>query len=110
MKDHFAEKHLVNRNMIRRAIIGAIIGLVFISLFLVKGGEGDPSWPQYWWIRPLVVVPAAGAAGGIFWHILAPMRALGGWKSVTGFILSVLGFIVCLWLGSVAGLDGTYWD
>lgn len=49
-------------------------------------------------------------------HVLRELQILhkyyyeGGWKKILANIFSVIIFIIGLWLGSVLGLSGTYWD
>ena len=90
-------------------LIGAGIGL-FVILFFIVGGEPDASWSKLWWIRPLLVVPAAGALGGLFNYNMDHLRAQGGWREVIAYILSLIVLIIVLWLGIVLGLAGTMWD
>lgn len=47
-----------------RMLTGAGLALILISIFLVGNNSADPSWGKYWMIRPLLVVPFAGAMGG----------------------------------------------
>jgi hypothetical protein len=94
----------------KRMLLGAGIGLLLILFFLVGAGEPDPSWPKLWWVRPLLVVPAAGALGGLFYYIMDPLRSQGGWRTALAYILSLLVFLIVLWLGTVLGLAGTMWD
>lgn len=91
--------------------VGAILGFLLIVLFLwTAGSEPHPSWPRFWWIRPLIVVPFAGAMGGLFYHIMGYWRKQGGGIRVIADIISLLVFCIGLWLGFVLGLDGTYWN
>lgn len=94
----------------KRMLIGAAIGLVLISLFLMGDDNPDPAWGKYYMIRPLIIVPLSGAMGGAFYYIMDHLRSLLGWNRTFTILLSVLVFIIGLWLGSVLGLDGTYWD
>lgn len=94
----------------KRMLQGAAIGLVLISFFLVGAGEPNPEWPDLWWIRPLLVVPAAGALGGLFYYVMDPLRSQGGWRTALAYAVSLIVFIIVLWLGTVLGLDGTMWD
>ena len=94
----------------KRMLLGAAIGLVLISFFLLGAGEPDPEWPGLWWVRPLLVVPAAGALGGLFYYIMDPLRSQGGWRTALAYSVSLLVFLLVLWLGTVLGLAGTMWD
>jgi len=91
-------------------LIGAGIALTLIVVFLSGTGEPDPAWGKFWMIRPLVVVPFAGAMGGVFYHLMSPVRAKGGWKQVLAVILCVIVYVFGLWIGTILGLDGTYWN
>lgn len=94
----------------KRMLQGAAIGLLLISFFLLGAGEPDPDWPTFWMIKPLLVVPAAGALGGVFFYNMDHLRCQGGWREVFAYALSMLVFLVVLWLGIVLGLNGTMWD
>ena len=93
-------------------LAGATIGLFLIALFLFSAPEVDPAWGwgKLWMIRPLIVVPFAGAIGGLCnYFILHYHHQLGVTKTVA-VILSVFVFIIGLWFGTILGLDGTWWD
>jgi hypothetical protein len=91
-------------------LFGAGIGLIVISYFLIGNGEPNPAWGKLWMIRPLIVVPAAGATGGVFYYFMDHLRYQGGWKKILANILSLIIFIIGLWLGIVLGLAGTMWN
>jgi hypothetical protein len=91
-------------------LLGAAIALLLIALFLLNAGAPDPAWPRFWMLRPLIIVPFAGAMGGLFYHLMHSLRAQGGWKRVLAHVLSLLVYVVGLWMGTVLGLDGTMWD
>lgn len=61
-------------------------------------------------VRPLIIVPIAGAGGALFFHLMEPFRYEGGWQKIVATFLSLIVFIVALWLGTVLGLAGTYWN
>ena len=94
----------------KRMLQGAGIGLIVIAFFLVGAREPDPSWPKFWMIRPLLVVPAAGALGGLFYFNMDHLRFQGGLRTALAYILSLVVFLIVLWLGIILGLDGTMWD
>ena|SRR5690606_25945190 len=93
----------------KRILWGAAIGLALMSLFLF-GVEGDPAWGAYWKIRPLVVVPIAGAVGGLFLYFMEKLGSEGGWKKIFCTLIGMVGYIIALWMGSVLGLVGTLWN
>ncbi|MFD2164601.1 hypothetical protein ACFSJU_19500 [Paradesertivirga mongoliensis] len=94
----------------RRMLQGAAIAFVLILIFLLGAGEPNPDWGKFWMVRPLLVVPAAGAIAGVFIYFMDYLRIQGGWKRALAIALSLIGYIIALWLGTVLGLDGTMWN
>ncbi len=95
----------------KRMLIGAGIALTLIIIFLSGAGEPNPEWPKFWMLRPLIVVPFAGAMGGLCYHLIDYfLGKKGGWKKVVAIILSVIVYIFGLWMGTVLGLVGTMWN
>lgn len=94
----------------KRMLAGAWIGLVLISLFLIPVDEPDPAWGKLWMIRPLIIVPFAGAMGGLCNYFIVRFHNQFGVNKAIAIILSVIIFIIGLWMGIVLGLDGTMWD
>lgn len=90
--------------------LGALIGLLLISLFLLGTGEPNPEWGRAWWIKPLLLVPFAGAMGGMFTYFVSQQNLQSDWAKIVGMMISLLVFIVGLWMGFVLGLNGTYWN
>jgi hypothetical protein len=93
-----------------RMLQGAGIALVLIGFFLLSVKNPNPNWPKLWMLKPLLIVPAAGATGGVFYYFMDQLRYQGGWLKALANILSLLVYIIGLWLGSVLGLDGTLWN
>lgn len=91
-------------------LIGAVPALILITLFLISAGNVNPEWGKYWMIRPLIIVPLAGAGGGFFYHLMDRFSSRGSLPKWLAIIISLIAYIIALWLGSVLGLDGTYWD
>lgn len=86
------------------------IGLIIIVLFLITAGDPDPVWPEFWRIRPLVIVPLAGAMGGLSYSIMYQLWSRKGWSKIWVNLIGILVIIIGLYLGIVLGLDGTYWN
>ena len=105
-----AEPVLPAASLGKRMMLGAGIALILISIFLYSSGEPNPGWSKIWMLKPLLIVPVAGAMGGAFSFYLDHMRFQSGWMKAFLFIASVMGYIITLWLGTVLGLDGTLWD
>lgn len=104
-----------NRNaypgsLLKRVLLGAVIGLALISFFLLNVRNPDPSWPKLWMLRPLIIVPVAVAGAGLFFHFLDKYRYEHGWNKTFITVLGIIGHIIALWMGMIVGLDGTLWD
>lgn len=95
---------------IRPLGIGAAIGLTLVTLFLWGADAPDPAWSALWWVRPLIIVPLAGAAGGYAHQVLAHWQRQGRWLRGLMLTASAVLFLIGLWLGFVLGFDGTYWN
>ncbi|MGV3686633.1 MAG: hypothetical protein ACO1NS_13465 [Daejeonella sp.] len=96
-------------SLIKPVFIGAGIGLILISFF-VFGVEGRAEWGNLWRIRPLIITPFAGATGGAFYYFIDQLRYRNGVNPTIALIISILVFIVGLWMGIVLGLNGTMWN
>lgn len=94
----------------KRMLQGAGIALVLISLFLFSVDNPNPEWPKFWMLKPLVIVPVAGAMGGVFYYFMDHLRFQGGWIKVLSIFMRLFGYVIALWLGTVLGLSGTLWD
>lgn len=90
-------------------LLGAGIALFVISLFIF-GAETNPEWGKLWRIRPLIITPLAGVAGGAFYYFINRLSFRGKLNKTLAIILGLIVYIVGLWMGVVLGLDGTMWD
>jgi hypothetical protein len=93
-----------------RILLGGVIALVVIATFVVPIDEPNPEWGKFWMIRPLIITPLAGAMGGLCYYFITHLYSLSGWKKVLSYILSIVIYIIGLWLGIVLGLAGTLWN
>lgn len=90
-------------------LIGGAVGLMVISFFVFGVDEPKPEWGKLWIIRPLLITPMAGAMGGAFYYFMDYLSYKGLNKTVA-VVLSLIVFMVALWLGVVLGLAGTMWN
>lgn len=101
----------INRkSLIKRMLLGAAIGLFFISIFLYSVKKPDPNWGKFWMIRPLIIVPLAGAFGSLSFYLKDFIGSQSNWKNILAIIFSSMAFIIILWIGIILGLDGTLWN
>ncbi|HLA55526.1 MAG TPA: hypothetical protein VK623_05480 [Flavobacterium sp.] len=98
-------------SLVKRMLLGAGIALILIVIFLLPVKNPNPEWGKFWMIQPLVIVPLAGAAGGAFYYFIDHyLGCQGGWRKASATILSLIVYIIGLWLGTVLGLAGTLWN
>ncbi|SDQ12503.1 hypothetical protein SAMN05421664_0620 [Chryseobacterium soldanellicola] len=103
--------HTINITaLIKRVLFGAAIALIIISLFVFGVDHPKPEWGKFWKIRPLIITPLAGAFGGFLLFLPELIQFQSKWKKIGAVIVSILAFVVTLWIGIVLGLDGTLWD
>lgn len=91
-------------------LIGAGVGLMVISFFVFGADAPKPEWGKLWMIKPLIITPIAGAMGGAFYYFMDYLSSRGGLNKTVAIILSLIVFLVGLWLGIVLGLNGTLWN
>lgn len=99
-----------NRNLlIRNILVGAGVALIAI-LFFIVGVESQPDWPELWRIKPLLLTPLAGAFGGALAYFSNRILQQAGLNKILALIVSLVCYLIVLWLGIVLGLNGTMWD
>lgn len=91
-------------------LLGAGFALFAISFFVFGVDNPPAEWGEFWRIRPLIITPLAGATGGAVYHILDRLRAKGNISGNFAVILSLIIYVVGLWMGIVLGLAGTMWN
>lgn len=97
-------------SLIIRMLEGAGIAFIVISIFVFGVDNPNPEWGKYWIIKPLILTPLAGSVGGIFYYYMDHLRKEGGWIKIVAILLSLLGFLIILWMGVILGLNGTMWN
>jgi len=93
-----------------RLLLGAGIALILITVFLLQVRGADPEWGKLWMVKPLIIVPVAGAMGAAFYFFMDHLRNEGGWRKILANVLSLIVYLIALWLGTVLGLNGTLWN
>ena len=91
-------------------LIGAGLGLIAISIFVIGAGKRETEWGNYWRVKPLLLTPFIGAIVGMCYDITERLRKLNGWLGYLFVGLSVIGYALGMWVGLVLGLAGTMWD
>ena len=108
--DQFISKRFQFEDFIKPILLGAGIALCLICLFLFSDPKPSPAWGPFYMIRPLIIVPFAGAAGGAFFAFMQTFEKRNIWLKITAAFISLIVYVFCIWIGSVIGLAGTYWN
>lgn len=100
---------LQSKLLIKRAVRGAGIALLLVSIFLLIISKGHIG-PLM--LVPLSIVPFAGAVAGACYYIqLELFRNLGSWQRMLLNGLGVLAYLVVLFLSLVYALSLTgHWN
>lgn len=62
------------KSVIKRMALGAAIGFIIISFFVLSVDEPNPEWGKWWRIRPLVITPLATAFGILSFYLADIIR------------------------------------
>ena len=96
-------------SIITPIVAGALFALLVISFFVFGVDSPPQEWGKYWQIRPLIITPLAGAAGGAFYAFM-DYQSSRGFNRTLAVIIGLVVYFIGLWLGTVLGLDGTMWN
>ncbi|MDX5480808.1 MAG: potassium transporter KefB [Hymenobacteraceae bacterium] len=96
-------------SLVKPMLVGAGIALLVISFFVFGVDKPHPEWGKYWMVRPLIITPLAGAMGGAFYAFME-YQSSRGFNRTLAILLSIVVYLIGLWLGTVLGLAGTMWD
>jgi len=108
--ENLTRKSIFTPALGKRMAVGAIIALGVISAFVIGAGSGNPSWGDYWRIKPLLLTPFLGAIVGLCYDVTQPLRKIKGLIGKVFLVLSFVGYFIGLWMSLVLGLAGTMWD
>src|SRR5690349_2792856 len=97
-------------SMMKPILIGSGIAAALIIFFLSGVDHPGPAWGTMWKLKPLIMVPFAGAIGGGFFYFMGMLSNQGIINRVVAIIVGLIGYVVVLWLGTVLGLNGTLWN
>ena len=105
----FSIQSIEKASLVKAMLIGGAIGLAVILLF-TTGVESRPEWPELWRVRPLIITPLAAALGGACFYIANQFFQSYGLNRILSLLITSIGFLIALWLGTILGLDGTMWN
>ncbi len=61
-------------------------------------------------IRPLIITPIVAAFGFLSFFLKDFVRPQSDLMRLVVILLSIIAFIIALWMGTILGLDGTLWN
>jgi len=96
--------------LMKRMLTGAGIGLLLVSFFVITAGEGQPSWGAYWRLKPLLLTPLLASIVAACYHATGPLRDIAGWQGRLFTVLSIIGYVLGLWIALILGLNGSLWN
>jgi len=95
---------LFSKTLIKRALQGAGIAFILISIFILGTLAGDIKAGS-WIFIPITAVTVGGGFGGAFYSFMDLFRHHGGWKKVLVNIISVLVYFLALYLSLILALN-----
>jgi len=95
---------LFSKTLFKRALQGAGIAFVLISIFILGTLAADAKSGS-WVLIPMSAVTVGGAFGGAFYFIMELFRHKGGWKKVVVNIISVLVYFLTLYFSLILALN-----
>lgn len=66
MKIEFVNK----KYLVSMMALGYIIALTFVGFIILSVDQPKPEWNEYWFVRPLIITPIAGAFGGACCYLI----------------------------------------
>jgi hypothetical protein len=101
---------LLSKTLIKRAIQGAAIALVLITVFILGALTANANIGN-WVFIPMAAVTVGGAFGGAFYCFMGLLRNQGGWKKFLANVVSVLAFFVMCYMSLILALNALgLWD
>jgi hypothetical protein len=101
---------LFSKTLFKRAIQGAVIALVLISVFILGAISANANIGS-WVFIPMAAVTVGGAFGGAFYCFMDLFRNQGGWKKGLANVASVLAYFIILYMSLILALSAIgLWD
>jgi len=95
---------LFSKTLFKRALQGAGIAFVLISIFILGTLAADAKSGS-WVLIPMSAVTVGGAFGGVFYCIMELFRYKSGWKKIAVNIISVLVYFLTLYFSLILALN-----
>jgi len=95
----------------KHALYGAgitfVLAAIFLSIILSVGDllNGESFWKAAWLLVPLGTGVIGGTLGGSFYYLIVKWLNLTEWKKIMAIIISIMVYILLVWLSLIAGLS-----
>ena len=95
------------KSLVLPAILGAIIPAALLLFLIVANSATYAAWM----LVPLLIIPAGGATGGIFFYLMGFHWFPKGTSKLIAILVSLVVYFVVVWLSSVIAFNFTgHWD
>ncbi|MDF2158586.1 potassium transporter KefB [Algoriphagus sp. CAU 1675] len=95
------------KTLVLPAILGAIIPTALLAFLILANSDSFAPWM----VSPLLIIPAGGASGGIFFYLIGFLWFPKGNQKLIAILFSSLIYIVAIWISSVLAFNFTgHWN
>ena len=95
------------KSLLLPAVLGAMIPTALLIFLILANSETYALWMFF----PLLIIPAGGASGGIFFYLMGFHWFPRGSQKLIALIFSVLIYFVAIWISTVLAFNFTgHWD
>lgn len=99
---HIVFSKLFKKRILQGAAIACVLVCIFLSILFALSGGGSI---KPWILVPIVYVSVGGAFGGAFYSLMDVVRNQGAWQKVLANVVSVLAYMVGLYMFLILGLS-----
>lgn len=97
----------LDRNSLKRlglpAVLGAAAPFSLLAFIILSKEDSLESWM----LVPLILIPLAGAVGGVFFYLMGFVWFPFGKQKLIAIIFSTLMYFVAIWIGAVLAFNFT---
>lgn len=95
------------KSLILPAILGALVPTSLLTFLIIANSANYVLWMAI----PLLIIPAGGATGGIFFYLMGFQWFPKGNQKLIAILASILVYFVVVWMSSVIAFNFTgHWD
>ncbi len=95
------------KSAIAAGLLGAIIPLSWLTFIIIVKEDLFEKWMFF----PLIIIPAGGIIGGVFFYLMGFVWFPSGKKKLAAIIFSTIVYFIVIWLSAVMAFSLTGdWD